>query len=647
MFGRSLRRRIERTPSWLTELPAALGDGMYALDHRFRFTYVNPFAEAFWGKAADALMNRSIWDMFPHFVGGLAHSAHLDALRDRKPAVFEEQSSVDDRWVSGRAHPHRGGLLVLFRDITDFRRNAAKLHECHSRLESLYDQSAIGIAEADLDGRVVRANDRMCRSFGLTRQTMLSEQLAQLLPSGAARLDRVRDGADPDTAEIEVGRPGMGPGWLETTLSLIRDADGHPDTFLLVAHDLTHRRAAEDALRRMNALLETRIAEALGSRAEVEENLRQAQKMEALGQLAGGVAHDFNNVLQAITGGARLILRKPNEPAAVTRLASLVVEAAERGAGVTRRLLSFARRDSLSAEPIEAGPMLADLADVLVHTLGRRIVVRSEAEERLMTLADRGQLEAVLVNLATNARDAMPNGGTLMLSAAAESVRLGEDHRANLTPGDYVRFTVSDNGDGMDEQTLAHAAEPFFTTKPRGKGTGLGLSMARGFAEQSDGRLCIASGIGQGTTVELWLPVAKRVADDPPPEPKPPPLTRVLVVDDDAAVRNVLVEELRSLSCEVTPHENAEAALQWLNAGGVADVIVSDLSMPGTDGLTMIREAQRQRPGLPAILLTGYAGEALDVAMGSAFSAPITLLRKPVRAADLAAALAALVRGIG
>ena len=645
MLGRLLRSNARvATPPWLGALPAALADGLYALDHRFRFTFVNQAAERHWGCAASALLHRPIWEMFPALTGGRLHDAHLGALRDRKTVAFTGPSGVDDKWVEGNAHPHSGGLLVLFRDITEHRRRAAALHECRARLTALFDRSGIGMAEGNSTGNIKRVNARFCRCFGRAADELVGTSMAALLPGWAAWLRRAQDGAEGSETEFQFTRSDGTVSWLNASLSLTRDGEGNPHTTLLVVHDLSHRRAAEQALRSLNASLEARVSEALAERAGVEESLRQSQKMEALGQLAGGVAHDFNNILQAINGGARLIRRKPADAESVERLAGLIVDAADRGAAVTRRLLSFARRDALLAEPVEVGPMLADLADVLAHTLGRRVAVRAVSEHRLLTFADRGQLETALVNLATNARDAMPEGGTLTLEAVGESVTADTPHRAGLQPGDYVRFTAADTGAGMDDATLAHATEPFFTTKPRGKGTGLGLSMSRGFAEQSGGALLLSSTPGHGTTVEIWLPVAASSAPSGPAVDAPPARLRVLLVDDDLHVREVLAEELCSLGCEVFAHSNASAALAWLDAGNPADILVSDLSMPGTDGLTTIREAQTRRAGLPAILLTGYAGDALEAAVGNTFSGPVTLLRKPVRSADLAAALGGLLR---
>ncbi|MEO8713718.1 MAG: ATP-binding protein, partial [Acetobacteraceae bacterium] len=258
--------------------------------------------------------------------------------------------------------------------------------------------------------------------------------------------------------------------------------------------------------RRLNETLEQRVAEEVAARQAAQTRLAHAQRMQALGQLAGGVAHDFNNVLQAVSGGMRLIERRLDDRPAVTHLLAQMTEAVARGAAVTGRLLGFARGDELTAESVDAIALLEELREVLAHTIGTGIAIRVEAADSLPPLqADKRQLETVVVNLATNARDAMAGEGTLTLAAAADRAVPTCLH---LMPGDYVRLSVTDTGTGMDAATLARATEPFFTTKPAGQGTGLGLAMARGFAEQSGGAILVESEPGRGTTVTLWLPRA-------------------------------------------------------------------------------------------------------------------------------------------
>ncbi len=403
-----------------------------------------------------------------------------------------------------------------------------------------------------------------------------------------------------------------------------------------------------------------RVEMILGSSRDVTEQrqmhtrLAQAQRIEALGQLAGGIAHDFNNVLQAVQGGASLIEKRPNDPNGVRRVARMVFEAAERGSAVTRRLLAFGRRADLRTEAVDAAPLLADMREIFTHTLGAGVGVRVEAPPGLPPLlADKGQLETVLVNLGTNARDAMGGNGILTLAAGLDVPR--EDTRLTLAgtlkAGRYIRLSVSDTGTGITPEVLARVTEPFFTTKDQGKGTGLGLAMARGFAEQSGGGLDISTEPGRGTTVSIWLPVASgAVASIPPRAGSAPSMgsgrrATVLLVDDEALVRELTAEGLESAGFSVIPADGGPAALALLDAGEEVDVLVSDLSMPGMDGITVIREAQRRRPGLRAILLTGFAGNAAELAIGGAVSGTFSLLRKPVTAEQLGERVAILLEG--
>jgi signal transduction histidine kinase/CheY-like chemotaxis protein len=383
--------------------------------------------------------------------------------------------------------------------------------------------------------------------------------------------------------------------------------------------------------------------------AAAQARAAHAERMQALGQLAGGIAHDFNNILQAVQGGAALIDKRAADPNSVRRFARMILDATERGTSITHRLLAFARRGELRAEPVGPEDLLSGLRDVLTHTLGSGITIEVQSVAGLPPLlADRAQLETALVNLATNARDAMPDGGTLTLTASAETVEENAHHPADLQSGHYVRLTVADTGTGIDAAILVRVLEPFFSTKPAGKGTGLGLSMAKGFAEQSGGGLTIDSRPGFGTTIRLWLPAAARLEALPRPA-EPSGVVRdgtsrcILLVDDEVMVRETLATSLEDAGYAVMIAADGAEALDLLRSPAVVDVLVTDLSMPGLDGLAVIRQAQRQRAGLPAVLLTGYAGHGAELAVGGLVSGAFSLVRKPVTAAQLADRIEALL----
>lgn len=377
-----------------------------------------------------------------------------------------------------------------------------------------------------------------------------------------------------------------------------------------------------------------------------QARLDQALRMQALGQLASGIAHDFNNVLQAIGGALFLIAQHPEDAERVARFAAIADDAAQRGGAITGRLLSLSRKGGLRTGPVDPGLLLTEMAELLVHALGAGIAIRVDAASGLPPLsADRGQLETVLINLAANARDAMPGGGALALSATVDSH--GPDGEAAPAPNGYIRIDVMDTGEGMDATILARASEPFFTTKEIGRGTGLGLAMALSFAEQSGGAMRIESAPGMGTTVRLWLPCASKVACLPVPclaaLPTPRLRGRVLLVDDDGLVRATLAEQLQQAGFDVVTACDGPAGLRALAADMSIALLVSDLTMPGMDGVALIQAAQRARPELPAMLVTGYAGDAAALTLGRSVSGPFSMVRKPISAAGLMECIAALL----
>jgi len=395
----------------------------------------------------------------------------------------------------------------------------------------------------------------------------------------------------------------------------------------------------------VNSLLaEAQVRKEVAARELAQAQSAHADRMTALGELAGGIAHDFNNILQVVSGGAAHIGRHPENRDDVVRQARRIQDAVERGSAITRRLLAFARRDALSAEPIDAAGLLTDLGEMLGHAIGPSINVHVDVTTTPgCFLADRGQLDTVLLNLATNARDAMPNGGDLTISAV--SIVLDHDSDVpRLNAGRYLCTTVRDTGVGIDAATLPRVAEPFFTTKPRGKGTGLGVSMAKGFAEQSGGAFAIASEPGRGTTVTLWLPQADggvaTQTKDPAYGAAVGAGRRVLVVEDDELVREVLMTSLEDVGFVTLGAENAASAIARLDQGGGVDALITDFSMPGMNGLDLIHEVHARKPGLPAILLTGHVS---DVAVHKLQTEHFTLLLKPMQPAHVAERLAALM----
>jgi PAS domain S-box-containing protein len=409
--------------------------------------------------------------------------------------------------------------------------------------------------------------------------------------------------------------------WAHVVIDAIRDETGALIGFAKITRDITERREANEALER------------------AREALFQSQKMDAIGQLTGGVAHDFNNLLMAVLGSLELLGRRlPAEDARSRRLLDNAVEGAKRGATLTQRMLSFARRQELDTRPVDIAALVRGIGELLQRSLGSFVAIRIDLPDGLPpVLADANQLELAILNLCMNARDAMPEGGEITVGARGETIAAG--HRTGLAPGDYLCLSIRDHGQGMDPGTLAKATEPFFTTKGVGKGTGLGLPMVHGMAEQMHGRLMLDSAPGEGTTAEIWLPVARdgaattgQNAAEEAQAAAHRALT-VLAVDDDALVLFNTVAMLEELGHNVLEAMSGAAALDLLRDKKV-DLVITDQAMPQMTGAQLIDAIRAQWPALPVVLATGYA----ELPAGMARNTP--KLAKPFTEADLAKVLA-------
>jgi signal transduction histidine kinase len=403
------------------------------------------------------------------------------------------------------------------------------------------------------------------------------------------------------------------------------------------------RRVAERTaeLAQANADLEQRVEERTREREAALAQVHEMQKVESLGQLTGGVAHDFNNLLMAVLGNLELVRKfLPNDPK-IRRLIDGAIQGAERGATLTKRMLAFARRQELKPETVDIPDLVDSMVEMLRRSLGPGVQITTDFETNVPpTRVDPNQLELALLNLALNARDAMPLGGRLTISAHRERIGVGDV--PGLPPGEYVCIAERDTGEGMDDVTLKRATEPFFTTKGAGRGTGLGLSMVDGLVAQSGGAMRITSQAGAGTTVELWLPVAE-AAPVERPRPAAPQLVqesrccRVLVVDDDPIVLAGTAAMLEDLGHVATEVESAEQALKMLQSDGSIELVITDHAMPGMTGTELAKRIRRKWPELPVIIATGYAE------LPGELDPSVPRLSKPYRQQDLAAVVARLI----
>ncbi len=412
--------------------------------------------------------------------------------------------------------------------------------------------------------------------------------------------------------------------WAYVVIDPIRAATGEVIGFAKITRDLTERKEAQQKLER------------------VREVSIQSQKLEAIGQLTGGIAHDFNNLLTAILGSLELLRKRmPNDSKSIALLEN-AAQGAHRGKTLTDRMLAFARNQELKQETVDIPGLVKGMTELLQRSLGPAFGVETRFPLGLGQItSDANQLEMALLNLTLNARDAMPDGGDIVISARQENIAAGNG--TELKPGSYVCLSVKDTGAGMDEETLRKAREPFFTTKGVGKGTGLGLSMVHGFAEQSGGCLALRSEAGKGTTAEIWLPVAKdsmrpaaatRLAETPPAKAQRP-LT-ILAVDDDALVLMNTVAMLEDLGHSVLEAYSGKEALDILRQEDSIDLVITDQAMPQMSGTQLAKTIRQEWPDMTILLTTGYADRVPGEDIG------LPRLTKPFLQGELAAAIARL-----
>ena len=539
-------------------------------------------------------------------------------------------------------------------------------------LEDLFENAPCGYVLTRPGGRITRVNQTLAGWLGHERNQLAGRRFQDLLNIAGkiyyethfAPLLRMQGFFH----EVALDLVGAGGQVLPVLVNAVErhDPDGQ-DPFIRMtifnASDrrryerelLEARRAAElarDELRELNRTLEARVAEAVEQRMEVEAELRQSQKMEAVGQLTGGLAHDLNNLLTGVTGSLELLETRIRQGRIgdVERYVHAAQGAAKRAAALTHRLLAFARRQTLEPKPTDLNRLVAGMEELIRRTMGPDIAVEPVAAGGLWTtLVDPGQLESALLNLCINARDAMVGGGTLTIETANRWLDECGARERELPPGQYVSLCVSDNGSGMPPDVVARAFDPFFTTKPLGLGTGLGLSMVYGFARQSGGQVRIYSELGQGTMVCLYLPRYRGEAtDDDVPMllsavPRAAGGETVLIVDDEPSIRMLVSEVLEDLGYTAIEAAEGTAALRILQSGRSVDLLVTDVGLPGgMNGRQLAAAGRDLRPELKVLFVTGYAENAvlshghLDPGM-HVLTKPFTLQALATRIKDLLA----------
>jgi PAS domain S-box-containing protein len=660
----------KRFRALLDGLPAAI----YTTDAAGRITYFNQAAVDLAGRRPE--LGRDEWCVtWRLYRPDGTHLPHDEcpmavALKENRPvrgaeAILERPDGTRIPFIPYPT-PLRdasGALIGAVNMLVDIsERKVAE--DARAYLAAIVDSSDDAIISKDLNGVVTSWNRGAEAIFGYRAEEMIGRPISILFPPDRIAeedmiLARLRRGEQVDHFETVRRRKDGRDIDVSLTISPVRDTSGRIVGVSKIARDITEKKRAETALRDLNESLEQRVAERMREVAEAngrlmaeaaereraEAALVQSQKLEAVGQLASGLAHDFNNLLAVILGNLELLdMRLPDER--LRRLVQAATRSAQRGASLNQQLLAFSRKQHLVPRSLDLNALISEMAEMLQRTLGGTVKVETALVPQLWpALVDPSQLELVLLNLAINARDAMPSGGNLRITTGNLTVNAA-GQAAELSPGDYVCIAVSDSGTGMSDAVLARACEPFFTTKEPGKGSGLGLAQVYGFARQSGGGMVIDSAIDKGTTVAIYLPrglaldLAATRDGMPAVQTSGDRALTVLVVDDQSDVRDIVAAYLETLGFGVAQAATGHTALGLVGEGSTVDLLIVDYAMAEMSGAELARAVRAKRPDLPIVIMTGYS----DVSGIEAQVPYAELLKKPFRINDLGSSVERALR---
>jgi PAS domain S-box-containing protein len=651
----ALREREGQLSAFIDQATA----GFAQVDLDGRFTLVNDRFCEIAGRSREELLALTLQEITHPDDLPANLSMFERAVRDGTPYSHEKRYVRPDGsivWVNNSVSVIRRpsgepyGVLAVTIDVTERRSAEAAVRENEARLRALTDNLPGGMVYQVSTGR--EGEERRFLFVSQSSQRLTGYPAEAIVADAAVAYSMIEPDDAPalaatEQAAIAANRPfdvqcrfRRADGVLRWARIISAPRAGPDGTTVWdgIMIDVTDEKQAEAMLRDLNETLEHRVAERAEELALAQEALRQAQKMEAMGQLTGGVAHDFNNLLTPILGSLDLLHRQGLGGPREQRLIEGALQSAERAKTLVQRLLAFARRQPLQPGPVDLPDLVRGMVELVATTSGPQIRIETRLEEALpRARADANQLEMAILNLCVNARDAMPSGGILTIAAAPATVAAGQV--AGLAPGRYVRLEVADTGVGMDEATLRRAVEPFFSTKGVGRGTGLGLSMVHGLAAQLGGALTLESREGEGTTATLWLPVsdeapAPAAAPGGATDGAPASAGTVLLVDDEPLVRASTADMLAELGFEVLEAESGQDALALVDASRL-DLVITDHLMPGLSGTDLARILAAERPDLPVLIVSGYAD--LD-----GLPPDMPRLTKPFRHSDLAACIASL-----
>jgi PAS domain S-box-containing protein len=613
-------------PSLCEEIVKGAGLGIIAAE-AIRSANLKPLA--------DLLGRQPPWSDFPIVVLTLRGSGP-----ERNPAAARLAETLGNvTFLERPFHPTTFASIIRTairsrRRQYEARSRLEELGESERRLQTALTAGYLGSWTLDVQNMTLHSSEQTRAHFGRDPDQPFhySDLLASVHPDDQARMQffvaRTLTTGDDYVIECRNIWPDGTIHWVDVRARAVANDAVGINQLIGVSSDITERKISElererllaelaaerAALSELTATLEKRVQDRtaelvaeVAAREKAQDQLLQSQKMDSIGQLTGGVAHDFNNLLTAVLGNLDLLRKRfPADPR-TQRLIEGALQGAQRGAALTKRMLAFARQQDLKTGSADLASLVSGMRELLDRTLGPQIELVLRTPEGLpFAQVDTNQVELAILNLAINARDAMPDGGRIEISV--DHAGLASDR--TLARGGYVRVRVTDTGSGMDAETAKRAIEPFFSTKPVGKGTGLGLSMVHGLAVQLGGRLELSSGIGKGTTATLWLPVAEQTA---PTETEPEPQVvsgrsaTILLVDDDPLVASGTVDMLEDLGHTVIEANSAKRALEILDQGQQVDLLMTDQAMPGMTGFELAKIVQKMRPELPVLLATGYA----------------------------------------
>ena len=633
------------------EFLAAIPDAVVAVDQQGTIIQINPQTEDLFGYTRDELLGRKIELLVPERYRQ-DHTQYRDGFA-AQPQTRRMGAGLDlyGRRYDGTEFPVEislspvstaSGLVVLsaIRDISDRkrieqdlrraheeldRRTAREIGEYRGRLASIIDSSEDSIISKDLNGIILSWNQGAEKLYGYTAEEAIGENISLIVPQDHPNeipriLEKVRRGESVEHYEsLRVTKDGRQLD-VSIRISPIRDAAGNPVGASAITRDITVQKRAE-------------------------EHLRQAQKMDAIGRLAGGLAHDFNNILGIVTACTELLKSHIAAADESAEYLANIRKAVDRGSGLTRQLLAFSKKHKVQLQMLDLNERLKETVRMLRPLMGDdvEIVVLPRTTSAIIE-ADLGQLDQILINLAVNARDAMARGGKFILETSNVDLDdLYSSQHPSVEPGPYVRLTASDNGSGMDEATVARVFEPFFTTKEMGKGTGLGLATVYGIVQQSGGHIQVYSELGKGTTFRIYFPNAEhKLGESSAKEAETVPAVRaaatILLVEDDEIMRKMTKKLLQEYGYRVVEAADAKAAMDWVNSheNGI-DLLLTDVVMRGLSGPELAVRLSESHPGMKVVFMSGYTGEL--IANQQNLDRSITLLEKPFTRATLLNAL--------